>query len=322
MRKRWIVLGVAAVAAAGLFALNTSLLAKPEGELWLIAHRGQHQHMVPPPDPQACSAAMYAATHSYIENTIPSMHAAFDAGAAMVEIDVHPTTDGEFAVFHDWTIDCRTNGEGVTREQSMAYLRTLDVAHGYTADEGATFPFRGQGVGLMPTLREVLTAFPDQRFFVNFKSNDRNEGDLAVAYLDAFPEARPERLVFFGERPAERVHELRPDWKTSGRSRLKACAKDYMLTGWFGHIPQTCRNTLVGAPVNYGWIAWGWPNRFLQRMQSVNTDVMIAAPLIDGRRAGLGGIDDAETLAQVPRNWRGAVATDRIEVIAPLVEAR
>ena len=33
----------------------------------------------------------------------------------MIEIDVHPTTDGQFAVFHDWTLDCRTNGAGVTR---------------------------------------------------------------------------------------------------------------------------------------------------------------------------------------------------------------
>ena len=48
------------------------------------------------------------------------MQAGFAAGADVVELDVHPTTDGEFAVFHDWTLDCRTDGHGVTREHSMA----------------------------------------------------------------------------------------------------------------------------------------------------------------------------------------------------------
>ena len=90
------------------------------------------------------------------------MRAGFAAGADIVELDVHPTTDGEFAVFHDWTLDCRTDGQGVTREHSMAYLKKLDIGHGYTADGGKTFPFRGKGIGLMPTLAEVLEAFPQR----------------------------------------------------------------------------------------------------------------------------------------------------------------
>ncbi|MFG3757139.1 glycerophosphodiester phosphodiesterase family protein, partial [Klebsiella pneumoniae] len=71
-------------------------------------------------------------THPYLENTIASLQAAFAAGADIAEVDVHPTTDGQFAVFHDWTLDCRTNGSGVTREHAMAELRTLDIGYGYT----------------------------------------------------------------------------------------------------------------------------------------------------------------------------------------------
>jgi glycerophosphoryl diester phosphodiesterase len=322
MKKRWIALGILAAFAGGVFLFNASFFAKPEGELTLLAHRGMHQHLVPPVDSQTCSAAIHEPKHAFIENTIPSMRAAFDVGADIVEIDIHPTTDGEFAVFHDWELDCRTDGTGIVRQHSMAELRALDVGYGYSADNGATFPLRGQGVGMMPTLREVLSTFPDRRFLIDFKSNDPNEGDLVAAYLDAFPEAQPQRLIFFGARPAERLHALRPDWKTTGRRRVKACAADYMLTGWFGAIPATCRNTLVGAPVNLGWIAWGWPDRFLERMQSVNTDVLIVGPMEGGRRQGLGAIDDAETFARVPRNWRGGVSTDAIEVIGPLAAAQ
>lgn len=321
MKKRWIVLGALGAFIGGVLLYNASFWARPAGDhMMLLAHRGVHQYMAPPPDRNTCSAAMEAPTHAFIENTIPSMRAAFDLGAEMVELDVHPTTDGEFAVFHDWSVECRTDGEGVTRELSMAYLRTLDVGYGYTADGGQTFPLRGQGIGLMPTLREVLTTFPDQRFFVNFKGSDPREGDLIADYLDSFPEARPERLIFFGAAPSNRLHELRPAWRTTSRERAKSCVIGYVLTGWYGAIPQACRNSLVGAPVNYAWLAWGWPNRFLERMQSVGTEVMLIGPLENGELTG--NIDDAEGLARVPDNWRGWVETDRIEVITPLAQAR
>jgi glycerophosphoryl diester phosphodiesterase len=65
--------------------------------------------------------------------------------------NVHPTTDGQFAVFHDWTLDCRTDGHGITREHSIADLKKLDIGYGYTTDGGRRYPFRGSGVGMMPT---------------------------------------------------------------------------------------------------------------------------------------------------------------------------
>ena len=69
---------------------------------------------------------------------------------------------------HDWTLDCRTEGSGTVRSHSMADLKQLDIGYGYTADGGASFPFRGSGIGLMPTLGEVLTAMSELRFLVNF----------------------------------------------------------------------------------------------------------------------------------------------------------
>lgn len=324
MRKRWIVLGAVALAAGAIALFNAPFWGRPGGELTLLSHRGvHHDYHREDLNNETCTAErIYPPEHDFIENTIPSMQAAFDLGADMIEIDVHPTTDGEFAVFHDWTIDCRTEGEGVTREQTMAHLRTLDAGYGYTADGGRTFPLRGKGVGLIPSLREVLAAFPDRRFLINFKSNDASEGDRLLAYVDAIGRAEYARLAFYGAAPAERLHELRPDLQVTGRGRLMRCAKAYMLTGWFGRIDDTCRNTIVFVPSNYGWLAWGYPNLFLERMQAVNTDVMIVGPIRSGERPGIGGIDDAVTFQSVPRAWRGGVVTDRIEVIAPLAAER
>src|SRR4051812_50073994 len=115
---------------------------------------------------------MLPSGYGYLENTIASMQAGFAAGADIVELDVHPTTDGEFALFHDWTLDCRTDGHGVTREHSMAYLKKLDIGYGDTADGGKSFPFRGKR---MPTLAEVLEAFPQGRLLINVKSRRSEE---------------------------------------------------------------------------------------------------------------------------------------------------
>src|SRR5438045_716421 len=183
--------------AAGVYINNTNFLAPHRnGKPVLLAHRGMAQRF----DERdvkndTCTAAqMLPATHDYLENTVRSMRASFDAGADVVELDVHPTTDGEFAVFHDWTLDCRTDGHGVTREHSMAYLKKLDVGHGYTTDGGKTFPFRGKGIGMMPTLDEVLSTFPQARLLINVKSRDPSEGEKLAAVLNQFPAERQAQI--------------------------------------------------------------------------------------------------------------------------------
>ena len=62
------------------------------------------------------------------------MQAAFDYGADVVEFDIHPTTDGRFVVFHDRRLDCKTNGQGLTRSHAIKELKALDIGYGYTFD--------------------------------------------------------------------------------------------------------------------------------------------------------------------------------------------
>ena len=45
-----------------------------------------------------CTASrIFQPEHAFLENTLESIEAAFHYGAKVVEIDVHPTSDGEFA---------------------------------------------------------------------------------------------------------------------------------------------------------------------------------------------------------------------------------
>jgi glycerophosphoryl diester phosphodiesterase len=298
---------------------NAACFARPAaGRVTLLAHRGVHQRSAcKNVSRDTCTAVCIAApTHDFLENTLRSMRAAFELGADIVELDIHPTTDGQFAVFHDWTLDCRTNGSGVTRTKTMAYLKSLDIGYGYTADSGETFPFRGRGVGMMPTLAEVLDAFPDGRFLVHIKGNDPAEGEQLARFLLGRPVAQRRLLTIYGgERPVERTLGLVPGLRGLTRSRVKSCAKRYAVLGWTGYLPRACRNTMLVLPENRARLLWGWPHRFISRMHDVGTEVFVAGPL---HGEWLTGIDSEQYAHVTEDNYSGGVWTDRIEVVGPL----
>lgn len=315
-------LGAVAIAAA-LFLANSSMLSSPlAGGVTLLAHRGLHQTFSSEGlENDTCTATrIRPPTHRYLENTLASMRAAFEAGATVVEFDIHPTTDGHFAVFHDWTLDCRTDGTGVTREKSLAELQSLDVGYGYTADGGKTFPFRGKGVGLMPTLDDVLKTFPNRRFLINVKSRDPDEGRKLADRLAKLTDRERGRLTVYGnDIPLSALREAQPGIRIVSRTTLTTCLLRYLAIGWSGYVPAACRNTMLLVPVNYAPLLWGWPNRFLNRMQSVATDVYAVGPYT-GRDFST-GIDTADDLARLPTGYSGGIWTNRAEEIAPLVGA-
>ena len=314
----------AAVLAAFVYLTNASSLAPAmHGPPVLLAHRGLAQtfHREGLTNETCTAERIYPPVHGYLENTIASMRAAFEAGADVVEFDVHPTKDGHFAVFHDWTVDCRTEGHGVTREHTLAELKALDIGYGYTGDGGKTFPFRRKGVGLMPSLDEVLTAFPEKRFLINIKSNDAEEGRLLGARLARLAPERRARLMAYGaDLPMAELQAKVPSLKVLSKARLKACALAYLGVGWSGYVPASCRNMLLLVPVNYAWLAWGWPERFVQRMHDADTEVFIAGAYASGD-AGSSGIDSAEALRALPQPFDGGIWTNRIDVIGPMARS-
>ncbi len=311
------------VIIAALWTRNASLLAKPIGEgVKIIAHRGiHHTYSREGLTNQTCTATrIFLPEHDFIENTIPSFEAAVAAGADVIELDIHPTTDGHFAVFHDWTLDCRTDGEGVTRRASLDYIKTLDAGYGYTADDGETFPLRGKGVGMIPSLTDVFEAFPDGQFLINFKSNDPEEGAAFAALMVAHPEWR-ERLwgVYGAPGPIEEALKALPGLRYFHKPALKACAKSYLLTGWTGNVPKDCRNRTLALPISHARLAWGWPRAFEARMTDAGSDIILMGEYGSGD-PGTPGIDNLEMLARVPESFGGYIWTDRVEIIGPALK--
>jgi glycerophosphoryl diester phosphodiesterase len=318
------IVGGIAVFVLGVVAFNLSMFEAPhrEGSARLIAHRGVHQtyHREDLGRDTCTAERIYPPEHELLENTLPSMEAAFAAGADVVELDVHLTPDNQFAVFHDWTVDCRTEGEGVTEKLDMAYLKSLDIGYGYTADGGQTFPLRGKGVGRMPTLPEVLEQFPDKPFLINFKSRRAEEGDALATLVGQHPEWRGAIWgAYGGAEPTDRSLGRIAGLKGFTKRSMMDCLLDYELTGWTGMVPASCRNTVVLVPSNLAWVAWGWPHKFTKRMERAGSEVILIGEVGAGD-VGTSGVDTLEMAKKVPEGFGGYVWTNRIELVGPALK--
>ncbi|WP_081870245.1 glycerophosphodiester phosphodiesterase family protein [Metabacillus indicus] len=305
-----------------MFVNNSSLFTKERsGEPMLLAHRGLGQTFrMEGITAETCTAErMYEPDHPYLENTIPSIKAAFEGGADIVEIDVQPTLDGEFAIFHDWTLDCRTDGKGTTREHTMEELKQLDAGYGYTADNGKSFPFRGKGVGLIHTLDEVLEEFPNGSFLIHIKSDDPKEGSQLADYLSKYPDNRLEHLsAYGGDQPIATLKEAIPDMRVMSKETLKSCLLTYIAAGWTGYIPAACENTQLHIPETYFSYLWGSSDKFLNRMDSVGTRVILVA----GSGGWSEGFDEEQDLERLPKGYTGGIWTNRIDIISKVIQER
>jgi len=306
--------------AAFLWLNNSSLFVQPDDAFnpYLIAHRGVYQTFAgASQDRDGCTAyPIHPIEHQLIENTIPSMRAAFDAGAEVVELDIHLTPDQTFAVFHDWTLDCRTDGKGQTNETLFEDLQKLDVGYGYSVD-GRTFPLRGTGVGLIPSLTEVFDSFPDGLFLINFKSNRQEEGEALARYLQENPVAKDQVFgVYGGQKPTQAVLDKVAGLRGFEKSMTTSCYARYALYGWTGLVPAACQKQLLPLPINYAWLFWGWPHRFQRRMESAGTSIILLGPYQNGEKSGF---DNSELLNRIPERFHGYLWTDKVEDVGPLL---
>lgn len=88
-----------------------------------------------------------------VENSMTAFALSAALGLRYLETDVHVTRDGHLVCFHDATLGRLTSAAGRVRSRSLSQLRQLRVA----------------GREPIPTLDEVLDAFPDHRFSIDVK---------------------------------------------------------------------------------------------------------------------------------------------------------
>lgn len=98
------------------------------------------------------------------EETLQALSASVAAGAQVLELDVHGSADGVPVCIHDDTLDRTTSGTGPVSALPLAQLQALDAGH-HDPD------WRGRGARI-PTLAEVLAAFPDMPFVLEIKQTE------------------------------------------------------------------------------------------------------------------------------------------------------
>lgn len=81
------------------------------------------------------------------ENTMIAFQKALDMNAELIELDVMLSKDGVPVLFHDQTLDRKTNGSGEVRDYTFEELRQLDAGSWFSEE------FGGEKI---PSLEEVL----------------------------------------------------------------------------------------------------------------------------------------------------------------------
>lgn len=151
------------------------------------------------------------------ENTLEAFRTALDVGAPYLEMDVHMSADGHVMVIHDSSVSRTTGRRGRIENMTFDAIRQLDAGHRFTPDHGRTFPYRGRGL-VIPTLEEVLGAFPEARLNIEIKRS-RDGIEAAVLELIARYEAS-ERVVI-----AAHEHDILERFRVLDRKVLTSLSK-------------------------------------------------------------------------------------------------
>jgi glycerophosphoryl diester phosphodiesterase len=139
-------------------------------------------------------------------DTLYAFKTARQKGADVLETDVHLTADGRVVALHDETVDRTTNGSGSVEQMTLAEIKQLDAAYWFIEGEGTVhdpgrpasdFTWRGVATGdkrppkrfdpndfKVPTLDELLAAFPDAWLNIELKPTVAMTGRLEAAVAD------------------------------------------------------------------------------------------------------------------------------------------
>ena len=165
-RKIFQAIGIGLLVVGGVLALIylvALITAKPAPSYaWFAPRSGDHKHLV---------LAHQGGEGEWPSNTLFAFQNAADAGADVLDTDMHMTKDGVLVFMHDETFDRTTDGHGAIRDLTLAEIKHLDAAYSFSTDDGQTFPYRGQGI-TVPTLEELFQAYPDKRFGIEIKQTD------------------------------------------------------------------------------------------------------------------------------------------------------
>lgn len=205
---------VAAIVVAGLTVTNLATVQSlvRSNDTLVIAHRGL--------------------LSGGVENTIPALDAAADIHPDLVEIDIQQTSDDQFVVMHDPTLDRLAGVPDRIRDLTLAELQRTELQQdGHTALIDSLDDYIDRAVAL------------DQKLLVELKI----EGDESPDYLDLLI-ATFER---HGVLDQYWVHSLDKATIEELERREPQIPTGYIMMFNLGHAPETTTDFVVMQELSY-----------------------------------------------------------------------
>lgn len=138
--------------------------------LWPVEERPDHA-FYREDDPVVMNIAHGGGLGLAPDATMAAFDASIENGADILEYDTHITKDGHLVAIHDATVDRTTDGSGLVNEMTLAEIQDLDAGF-HWEDENGQRPYRGEGL-YIPTVEEVLRAYPDHRHLIEMKDTNQ-----------------------------------------------------------------------------------------------------------------------------------------------------
>ncbi|MCM3127270.1 hypothetical protein ACFQ3J_11525 [Paenibacillus provencensis] len=88
---------------------------------------------------------------------------------------------------------------------------------------------------------------------------------------------------------------------------MKSCLLPYLSVGWTGYMPAACEHTQLHISDKLAPLLWGWPDKFLSRMDQADSRVNVVVG--DGSDFS-GGFDTPEDIKKLPDHYSGGIWTN------------
>jgi len=232
------------------------------------------------------------------ENTLYSFELADAAGADVLELDVHPSSDGHIMVIHDPTVERTSNGTGAVRSLRLSELKGLDFAWQFRLPDAEGYPMRGMGITI-PTLNELFDRFPGRSYSIDIKENDP---DFAVEVVRLIHRREMRSRVVFGSFHPRITRLLREAVPPVAVAADRPAALRLLIASYAG-LPAR-----VLAPCD----AYMLPNR--SGLLPVATSPLIRTIHRLGRRLYVWTVDDPDVMRRLLARGADGIITNRTDL--------
>ncbi|WP_370102109.1 glycerophosphodiester phosphodiesterase [Streptacidiphilus sp. MAP12-20] len=230
------------------------------------------------------------------ENSMPAFERAVRLGYRYLETDVHATADGVLVAFHDERLDRVTDGTGAV---AALPWRTVSAA-------------RIGGREAIPTLEELLDAFPEVRFNIDVKA-----AGAVRPLVDAVRRTNAWDRVCAGSFSDARLAAVRaaagPRLATSAGPRGVAAVKLRALTGGRAPLARAVRRQSICVQVPERIPGVGVPlvdRAFLETAHALGVQVHVWT------------VNEAEPIRALLDLGVDGIMTDRIDVLRDVLIER